>query len=947
MTPFEKRTTFLDEVAARLVSGSTDLSRLCVLTPSRRSVVFLRKALASRVQQPVWAPRISAIQDYLRAAVNRQVPEEMTLVTELYKVYLRERKAIDPAYAESFTDFFSWGQLLLKDFDEVDRYLAPPDKLFANLQDLREIDVFFEGGDEERAALRLFSEALGGGKTPGVLANRFLGLWAALQPVYDGFSQRLAELGWAYDGWAYREVAERMPVEQAFPFEQVVFVGFNALTRAEEAIIDRLADKGRVRLFWDSDSFFEGEGMEMPPAGDGAKFIRRYHKRWADRGSELIRHDRAAHPVDIQLMGIPYQMSQAVEVGRLVAENLAQGLPPESQAVVLGAEDMLLPVLDQLPDSVPALNITMGYPLSLTPAYQFLLTALSIQTGLVADESGQAYMPYRLVIQAVSQAYVRISDPESATHWHGRILNENLVKVPLAELQNDSASPLWKALFTYAPDQELMSHFEQVFALLSEWLQEGADALEGESLIELFTRFNLLKKAFVQLDEMPDRRGFVRLVTEILRTARAPFEGEPLEGLQMMGFLETRLLDFDTVYILGANEGILPKSSEQHSFIPYHLRKAFGLPTFEDQDAVFAYHFFRLLQRPRRIYLLYNTLVQDLGGAKEMSRYLRQILHFPALPALRISHVQYTQDIPAFSPPVIGIEPDTETLAALKKRFSPPKFFSATALISWLQCRLQFYFRYVLGVREPDTVSDALETRVIGNVLHLTFEALYKPRIGQPFTPPEQSEIEQAIDQAFETEWQHPTDWSKAGINGIYRNILVDVVKETTRIDAAEAPFEVYQVENHIAVTLPHPAWGQVSLGGKIDRIDRVGDGLRVVDYKSGVMNPGDLKADLDKIFRVDQPAAKPFQGLFYAWLHQKATGTIPRQVTFFSTRKPSQGHVGMPAESLLPGALQAFEDRIMNLLTEMHAGPYDQTSKEENCGICEFRQVCQRGRAN
>ncbi len=945
----ELRNTFIDEVISRLTQEEADFSQICLLAPSRRAVVYFRNAIARTVVKPVWAPKMSAIQDLLREASGRDFPEDMTLVSQLYGAFESVMQEANTGWQESFASFYAWGSMILKDFDDLDRQLAPVDRVFQNLEELREIDVFFEGESEERDALRWFREALMDEPEPAGLRAKFLGIWGTLMPLYTRFQAQLAEKGWGYDGWAFREAAENLGLDQVFPYQQVIFVGFNALTRAEEKLADRLAEAGKLRMFWDADRMYEPEPEKEAWLGpEVALFVRKYHTRWKDHGSEIIFHDRTTSPATIELIGAPYQVTQALELRRVLGDALNKLEHPEQQAIVLADESLLLPVLKHLPE-VPALNITMGFPLKFTAIYQFLMKVLELQATaepMYQTEEGNTLAPNGF-LELLSHPFFLSKDKKSVQEWQKRIVKENILRVSLSQVAAETeVSSLWHAVFREPESGNWPAYFDTLFVEMAAWLANGEDPVEAEIMLELYTRLNLLREVLQHLGQQPDRKGFARLFREVLRTARVPFEGEPLEGLQVMGFLETRVLDFDTVYLLGANEGFLPPTSAGNSFIPFNLRKAYRLPTYEEQDAIASYHFFRLIQRPRRVVIFYNTSIQDTGTSGEISRFLLQIIYFLNRDPLRVSERGATFSPRNFNQPVITVPSSPGIQADLIAKFFEREkgYFSSTALISYLTCPLQFYFNYLANIREEEELTTSLDNLVMGKVMHRVLEKIYETQVGGALEMPADEAIENILQEAYFVELGSKT-WSKGGINAIYSQIIHSLIKNQINRDLNDEPFRIRQVEQEEIVALQITDSFRVRVGGKIDRLDDLSTGVRVVDYKSGkIALVSETNQDLEKAFEEGKPDKILFQGMIYAWLlSRKDPPEMPDKVAFYPIGS-KDGEVRTLAGHLINAeTLTLYEGKIKRLIESIFNQPFKQTTILTNCAYCAYAGICQR----
>jgi len=974
--------SFLHILVQRLLARhGAEISSICIIVPSRRAVAFLREELAASVPQTLWAPKILALQDFIREESGLQFPEPLTLIFELYEVYqaqLKQHAAAHGGYrgAETFDQFYAWGEMLLRDFDEADRYLADVAQLFSNIRDLKAIDEAFGLPEESKYALRQFWGTLTPGPSAGdellgpegTIQDRFLRIWQMLYAVYTDFQAALSAKKLAYDGMAYRDIAGRAKSETLIlPYSHVVFAGFNALSKAEEVLMGNLLAQGTATVYWDADvAFFDKEKQQEASYlfEEAGKFVRFYHTRWKDKGSFLLTTDilgigsqpsgsATCHEKTITMTAVPANVAQAHYLGNLLANTGMEAGNFRQHAVVLGDEALLFPVLYALPAHVSTLNITMGFPLKHTDVYSLLMDTLRLLRLLKADE-GKVRFTHREVLAILNNRYVKHLAGGHSERLKRRILQENQVFVPqetlLAEPKGLPAflQRIFSPPVAYGPD--LLAYFDELFDLLLTDAQAQKAYLETEYIFHLFTHFNRLKSVLARYRAALNLAGFTRIFRDTLQGARIPFEGEPLLGVQVMGFLETRTLDFDSLYIIGCNEGLLPSTTRNNTFIPHNLRRGFGLPTHEEQDAIIAYHFFRLLLRARNIHLLYNANVQDSGG--EMSRFIRQINYFLRdIPHIRL--VEETVGIATPAPPIVPITEDNtpEARKRLLERFGGEKYFSATALSSYLSCKLQFYFRYVAGIKEPAEVEETLETNTFGSVLHETMEALYTPWVGKMLSATEIIGLKKHIQSALQEAWLR-NNVADNGQNSLFKTVIERLCEKLLDKDAALAPFTLTSLEaSEFARTLAGKVGEntyEVHINGKFDRVDTLENGaVRIVDYKTGSKIKEALKLakqhGLDVCF-TDHNAKEAFQGYLYAWLHAHKQPDTPVQVGFYAVRTLSEGiqflNDGNPIDA---ATLADFQRQLEQLVQSIFSAPFSQTPDTKVCAYCAFKQICQR----
>ena len=955
-------TTFLDQVVSHIQSNSSSrLASQCWVVPTRRSSIFLRDALTRSYQKTLWAPDILSIQDFIRKWVAWEFPEPLRLIFELYEVYIKHLG--NEENPETFEHFYSWGEMLLKDFDELDKYAVDAEQLFSNIRDIKEIETRFQLPEENQDAIKQFWRTLYSKEdgSPTELQEKFLAIWGKLYDIYSDFQASLTEKGIAYDGMAYKAVLSQLESgDLEFPYEQIQFIGFNALSLTEEGIIDFLLTRNKAQIFWDVDtSYFPlASQQETLFSSHPAKFIRAYHKQWKEKGSILVVHQMVEHPKHIQLTGVALPTGQAHYLGTLLKQTLTPSSSLRQHALVLADEQLLFPVLYTLPEEVNTLNITMGYPLKETPVYH-LISALTGLLRNMRQQNERWGFAYQDVLNIISNSYIQSTAPEEVHRLRQDIHEKNWLYLTEAMLEGYTFPPLVRSLFhpPSAPS-ESNSYFLAVFDLLIEDAQERGARLETEYIFQLYRHFNRFREIVLQYQSQLSFFGYTRLLREALSKARIPFEGEPLAGLQIMGFLETRVLDFEHLYILGANEGKLPDTSSGNSFIPYPLRKGFGMPTYEEKDTIYAYHFFRLLQRAQHVHLIYNTLGKDEGGAGELSRFAEQI-RFYLGGSTSVKH-QITFEEQVIQTPVpylqaqpIEIEPTEAIQTILNKYISPqetvlPKaYFSATALTSYLACPLRFYFRYVAGIKEPTLIEEQMEAGTFGSVLHQTLEYVYRAQgealISEKKLPNLLRQIEPSLRRAFT---DHGLDWDHSqGVNFLLRDALQELCKNILEKDVEGEPFQVvYLEENQKFGTLFPFEDKEVYFNGTFDRVDWLPESkiIRIIDYKTGRAK---IKSglDMDTLF-ANADYKEMVQGYFYAWLYQRKFPTARIQVAFYPLREIQSGRVYLNGGEVIPSELlEAFEENLAGLLYEVFSQPFPQVEDEKVCTYCAYKGVCMR----
>ena len=982
--------TFLDQIAQELKQEfGSQVSDLCLIVPTRRAVQFLRDALADAYQQTFWSPRIVSIQDFVRQSVGWQFPDILPLVFELYQVYGPHMQQVDKTWYETFEQFYSWGEMLVKDFDEIDKYLVDARQLFTNIKDLKEIDLIFSLPEESLEPIRRFWQTLRGhGEEPSVVQKRFLAIWQELHAIYEQYRRVLHQKNQGYDGMAYRHLIERLEAgETLFAEPKLVFIGFNALSTAEERLMKLLLEAERAIVYWDTDrAYFTpprdkwDQRAEIYADKSGhltgeepGKFIREYQAKWQQLDSRVVLHDMGSQDKDIYITGVPLQVGQAQYLGNLLEANPISPADYRRHVIVLAEENLLFPTLYALPDAIERLNITMGFPLRQTNIHDLLLIVMRLLRNLRGSPQGELVFSHREVSALVNNPYVKAGAPDLSEQIQKAINEKNLLFLSPKDLSAYKLPPLLQHLFqppalTHETQRlpsltPILDYCDGIFRLLLADAQTRQAQIETEYVFQFFTYFQQLRDILETYHPGLTLRGFTNLFRDMMQRARIPFEGEPLIGVQLMGFLETRGLDFDKIYILASNEGKLPDTSTGNSFIPYNLRLGFGLPTYQEKDAIYAYHFYRLLQRASEVHLIYDTVSSESRGANEVSRFIRQIRHFfRNHPHLHVHERLVSTPAPYVEPQPIAIAQSEATQAILQRRYlveagendqtvQRGRYFSATALTTYLTCKLRFYFRYVAGIREPEQVEEIMEANTFGSVLHLTLEELYKPFLGKKQTL-DADDIKalkkgllDSLRKAFKA---HDLGWDAEvrGKNYLLRGVIEAQCERILRLDAEGPPFQIVDLENDddylSALTTPI---GRVRVNGAFDRIDWLPsqEVYRILDYKTGKVEVVDKDA-LDKAFSDDKYKAI-FQGFLYALLFARKHGAVKTQVGFYAVRHLSEGIQFLSGgQSISSADLNDFEQRLQGLIAQVFTQPFTQTEDEAKCQYCPYNVICNRG---
>ena len=963
--------TFLQLVAQDLYQKiGNDLSRVAIVFPNKRASLFFNEYLAMQSDRPIWSPAYVSISELFRQISPWKSGDPIRLVCELYKVFREETRS-----EETLDDFYFWGELLISDFDDVDKNLVDADRLFSNLQDLKNImdDYDFLDSEQEEAIRQFFQNFSIERRTQ--LKEKFISLWDKLGDIYHHYRRNLEELGIAYEGMMYRYVMEELQSDK-LKYEHYVFVGFNVLNKVETKFFERLREAGKALFYWDYDVFYTRLPRENTPpyTHEAGEFILRNLKLFPNELPEAV-FDTLRKPKNVRFISAPTENAQArylPEWIRSVTKRDLQETPVKEKenAVVLCNEALLLPVLHSIPPEVKNVNITMGFPLAQTPVYSLVSALIELQTTGYRRDTGR--YQYEAVQSVLKHPYTRQLST-SAESLEKQLTRDNRFFPLPSELKQDI---FLEQIFTpktgiSALCQYLTEMLREV-AVLYRQEQETDDIfnqLYRESLFKSYTLINRLLNLIdngelnIQIDTLR------RLLCRLLATSNIPFHGEPAIGMQVMGVLETRNLDFRNLIMLSLNEGQLPKAGGDSSFIPYNLRKAFGMTTIEHKNALYAYYFYRLIQRAENVTLLYNTASEGLNRG-EMSRFMLQFL-------VESPHSISREYLEAGQSPQSGreirVEKTPEIITRMYERYDvnrhPKSLFSPSALNTYLDCRLKFYYRYVAGLKAPDEVSAEIDSALFGTIFHRAAELVYKDLTanGKEIRKDDLEQVlrndiklQNYVDTAFKEEFFHVALTEKPEFNGtqlINAKVITSYLRQLLRNDLQYAPFFMEGMEKKVTeiIEIETPQ-GKLALniGGTIDRIDSKDDTLRIVDYKTG----GSPKTP-ENIKQLFTPAdGRPnyiFQTFLYAsimcrkqslkvapsllYIHRAASETYSPVIEMGEARQPK-----MPVNNFAFYE-DEFRERLQTLLQEIYnpEEAFTQTEDTKKCEFCDFRELCRR----
>ena len=954
---------FLYQVASLFYEKwEAEVSRLAFVFPNRRTGLFFQKYLSEVADTPLFSPTILTINDLFIQLSGKQSADRISMLFILYDIYIRQSGS-----TETFDEFLYWGEMLLNDFDDIDKYMANARMLFSNVTDLREIENDFDFlSDEQIAAIRSFwSSFYPRGDTPN--QQQFLAVWQVLYDLYEEFRATLAAEGKGYEGMIFREVVESMERGESpdLPYEQIVFVGLNALSVSEERFLAQLQKREIADFYWDYVS-----DKVTDPDNKASYFVSRNLKSFP---SSMKLPPEEKVKTEIEVIGIPSGIGQAKHVYTLLSDWCKEAEMSSEEAlrtaVILPDEHLLIPVLNAIPEQIRRINVTMGYPLAGTPVASLIEYILALQKNVRYIDRNPLFY-FRDVLPVLNHRYILSTSPEIISSLVKEITENNKIYISHTELEK---TPLLEILFTPVTGVEAFSDYlikvleelNKVMSALSDEEEEDApqrtNDLEQEFIFHYFTTVNRMKEVMKDARIEMKIDTFFRLLKRVTDTITIPFHGEPLSGLQIMGVLETRALDFDRLIILSMNEGIFPQRKAANSFIPYNLRRGFGLPTYEHQDSVWAYHFYRLIERASHVSLLYDTRSNGLQTG-EVSRFVHQ-LHYHYEVPMRDKLVVYNVSSSKTPPLAVPRREDImRRLDAYRKGGS--KAISASAINTYLDCPLKFYFSVVEGIREEEEVSETIESDVFGSILHKVMEELYKPFQGKMVTVDLLKAIRKdtalltgAIARAFASEFfKTEVVRSLTGQNYLIGEMIRKYVEKILERDGKLTPFVYIESERKINGLISLSDHSEIRLKGFIDRVDEVLDAIRIIDYKSG--SGTTTFSSIESLFNKEEKdrAKAVMQVFMYCWMYAHFTENKGKTIQpgiyyvrslFSDPFDPSVYHRIERGKSEkvedFSGYAQAFEEGLRGCLDEIFNPeiPFTQTPTGKACSYCPFKGIC------
>lgn len=940
--------SFISNVVKYILNEAADLNDLCVIVPNRRVGVFFKRELALQIKKTSFYPEILPIKEIFSENTKLNEAENIVLLFNLYKSFNKYTDRF-----KDFDDFFFWGEIILNDFDYIDKYLIDHKKLFANVAEIKEIDSIFDSyAPEEVEIIQKFWQHIDQAK----LSNQkksFLELWKAMDSIFVDLKKSLKEQNIAYPGMIYREIAENISTLK-FDKKTYAFVGFNALNKCEHAVFEFLKKNKTSLFFWDADQYYIDDAIQ-----EAGLFIRENAKKYpAPKGFYFDDNIKDKQSL-IDVIVAPSETAQVKLVPEILNEwKHAKGFDYENTAVILADENLLIPLLYSLPQEIQDYNISMGYPIKGSAAYSFINAVFKLQLDIKSIEE-KPFFHFKSVLNILNHAITNSIFGEDCIKLKNNIIKNNnlLLDEDFYKTILNNDNEFFSVLFKFSNDSinTAADYLSKVVSTtISELYKKEVLRLELEFLQQISKNLNLLYDTFSKNKiDFESLKIYFRIVNNSLQNLNVPFEGEPLKGLQILGFLETRAIDFDRLIILSMNEGHFPKKSAPQSIIPYNIRKFYGLPSIEYQDSIYAYYFYRLLQKAKQIKIIYSA--QALDGQGEASRFISQLDY--ELKNVNTHHKSYL--ISSSKKNKITVQKTDDILKKIVQHLE--KGISPSAINSFLDCSLKYYFKYIANLAPADTLEEKDDAAYFGSVFHEAMSIIYSDFTGKIVSIEDiksklnDIEISKAILKAVAIVLQIPEkDAVRFHSDSLLTEVIHKYVNNLIKVDAKHAPFKIIGLETNKERTFKLDLDSQnsvnIKIKGIIDRIDFKNNIYRVLDYKTGKVT--NKISSIDDLFVNDRrPELNGVtQTLVYAMMFRDKPDMLvcPGLISINELLTNPHSNLIIQKQNIDyvdDKIMTEFQNNIMqsfkNLLDSNHW--FLQTENEKSCSFCDYKKICKK----
>lgn len=904
--------TFLNKIAKLLVSKpNTVLTNTTVILPNRRAKIFLIDQIRNISSETIFAPNIYSIQEFIEQISGIRVLDNVEQLFEFYNVYSEVSPKEDK---QNFERFYPWAKVLLKDFSDIDAHLIAPDKILHYLKEIKDIEHW--SLSEKRTAI----------------IEKHLKFWSLIPEFYNAFYQYLIQKKVGYQGLAFKEAAHNISdFSEQNKNHFFVFTGLNALTPSEEKVIQHLLKEGKTEIYWDIDKVFMEDFYNQ-----AGYFIRKYKKEWAYYNSSPFEwvFDEFSKEKNISIIGTAKSVGQAKVVGNILEHQLSEN--PESlnkTALILPEKSLLVPLLYSLPENVKNLNITLEYSARNNPV-QFLINRifrLHIYAKSRKDNNYTFY--YKDVLEVLGNPFVEpFAEADNITEI---IKSNNFTFLSHQKLYGlaENKNTFFNLIFDKWTDDSLsvLDRITEILLYIKNKLNQNteSDKITLAFVFEIHKIVNQLKNYFSITADANNIENLYSIYKQVIDAAEVAFEGEPLSGLQIMGLLESRTLDFENVIFTSMNEGKIPLGKSQNSFIPYDVKHEFGLPVYKDRDAIYTYHFYRLISRAKNVFLVYNTEDDGLDGG-EKSRFITQ-LQIEKQPNHNLTETIYNSELPDVAINPIQIKKSESVMERLKE--ISEKGFSPSSLSAYIRNPIDFYFQRILKINEIKEVEETIEANTLGNVIHNTLEALFQPYIGIMLTVFDLQQMEKQYQNILQTKFKE--QYKEGDINK-GKNLLAYESAKRSIANFLNMEKESISSGDEITILsleekfnrkiederLPFP----VNISGFIDRIEKRNGNIRIVDYKTGKVEKGNLELSTWEDFLSNEKKNKIIQILSYVFMYEEKANGTPIETGIISFKNLKKGFMPFGFKSgkaeiqqtITPEIIDQYKEQTIKLLLEI-----------------------------
>ena len=931
--------SFLSEIAKNIVKQKENFKDNCIIVPNRRTELFLKKEIVNNLKQTSWLPQIITIKSIFETNSKLIIEDDLLLISKLFTVYKKCTGS-----NESFDNFYYWGQIILSDFDDIDKYLVNAENLFTSIKDIQEIDSKFSSFDEdELRIIKTFWSNIDIEKESSH-KTEFLNLWSKMSDIYAGFKKILSDEGLAYQGMAYRNLVENI-ANLNFEKKKYFILGFNALNKCEIEVFKFLKNNRETTFFWDYDDYYVKN--EKNEAG---RFLRNNLKLFPNNTKFNTNRINNSN-LEVEVISLPSSVAQVKLIEEILTEwKKEPDFDVEKIAIALGDEGLLIPLMTSIPDFVGNYNITMGFPLKNTKAFNFLNSLISQrQNSRFLTDNVKFY--HKDLTNILNQTYITEFYSESAKQILDYINREKLIYVDLSSLEKND---FFSKLFDTKPieNTEILNYLSEIIQDILDLSSKNEEFIfETEFLLKLANSINLVNDCFASGNIQVERKEILfKILLNAVKSVNLAFEGEPLRGMQVLGFLETRNLDFDRVIMLSMNEGIFPKKSAAQSLIPYNLRKFYELPSIEFQDSIFAYYFYRLLQRSKNIKILYSAQGDDkISG--EVSRFVSQI-KYEANFEVKFTNKAYK--ISLSDENILNAKKTPEVIEKIKTHLQ--NGISPSAINSFLSCQFKYFLRYVKGLKEVDEIEETQDAALFGSLFHEIMQNLYKPYentlINKDIFKKIRSDenVNQCKRQAIKSVFKLKSDIQ---IDETEKKLILDVVikyiKRMLDFDSQSPEFSIVGLETQISRDIKLNNALVAKLKGNVDRLDMQGITLRLIDYKTGKVK--NSFSEIEDLFVQDRKYELDIimQMFLYAYaLREKYNFVCPSVISLNELNKDYDYRISLNKQKIdnfSDDLVEKFEENLISLFQIMLDSEtmFLQTEEYDNCTYCPYKRICQR----